>query len=168
MNVNDYFRILRNQDRKIAKLRNKIRQQKLRVKQKSESAKEWKQKALDLKQQLRMVLRKKHTGQYTRSNNSPFIEELIKNSKRSNGARYSNKIKNIAFSIFYCSHKAYRQLSKHVKLPSISLLRKWMQNVHIVEGISINIMELLKSKAQITPESERLVSVCFDKIDTST
>lgn len=164
MTVNDYVEIVRGKDLKISKLRSKIRQKNQKVRQKTRSVQKWKQKAIELKKELRKALSNKHAGKYCRSNTTPFVEELIKNAKRTKGARYSSKTKNIALSILYCSNKAYRQLSQHIKLPSISLLKKWIQNVQINEGISENVLQLLKSKAQFIPESAKLVSICFDEM----
>lgn len=161
MNAQQYYETIKQSEATILNLRSRLKSRTRKLKQKEKSARRWRKRALDLKKQLRKALKQNRREP---SNISTFISELIKNDKRTKGARYSNKLKNIAFSLYYCSNKAYRQLRQYIRLPSVSLLKKWLKSVDIKDGVCDNVINLLKSKAKVMPPASRLVTICLDEM----
>lgn len=93
----------------------------------------------------------------------PILLELQKNKNRkTRGARYSDKMRNMAIILHYCSSKAYRQMRKFFTLPSIETIKRWLSRIEIKEGFSTTILKLLKFKVTGLPEDEKLVTVFMD------
>lgn len=112
-------------------LRRKLRASERKQKSAHKSATKWKNK-------LRQV-RFKTIRKPTLSKGGNFLSELAINANRApKGARYSDKTKQIALALYYCSAHAYREMLKSFRLPSISLLIQWMRNIKISEGFSKN------------------------------
>ena len=64
-----------------------------------------------------------------------FIKSQLHLSKRNKfGRRYTVYDRRFALSLFYTSPKAYRLCSKLFCLPSVSMLRVWMQRVLLTSG----------------------------------
>ena len=151
-------RKIKRQETTIAKLRNKVKNLKRasggnRKRQTSSVAKEDviefinanfdKGTALLLSTQVRLVGRKKK------------------------GARFSNKDKELALSLYYQSAKAYKFLCKYLRLPSVSRLRKWIKNVNIQPGISDFVLKAIERKVALMPEKEKVVSLILDEMKLS-
>lgn len=108
---------------------------------------------LKLNRQLLTVSKQNRQG---KTEDSSFMAEMVKNDKRCKGERYLNKLKYIALTVCSkLSNKAYWQLKQHIRLPSVSLLKKWMKCVN--NRIEENLLSLLKSKAKLMPQSSRCV-----------
>lgn len=63
------------------------------------------------------------------------------------------------------SPKAYRYLKKNnYPLPGLSILRNWAFRLDLTKGILMEILTLMKRKANSLLDFEKIVVVCFDEI----
>ncbi|XP_065082061.1 uncharacterized protein LOC135704508 [Ochlerotatus camptorhynchus] len=98
----------------------------------------------------------------------PMLMELQKNKNRkTRGARFSDKMRNMSIILHYCSSKAYRQMRKIFTLPSVETIKRWLSRLNIKEGFSSTILQLLKFKVAGLPEDEKLVTVFIDEMSVS-
>lgn len=95
----------------------------------------------------------------------PVLLELQQNkSRKLRGARFSDKMKNMAIVLHYCSNKAYRQMRKYFTLPAITTIKSWLKRLEIKEGYTTSILQLLKLRAAGLQEDEKLVTVFVDEM----
>lgn len=138
------------------RLRSKTYSQSLTIKRKSASVLRWKQKAT--------TYRKRKVSKVSKLKDTLFLELERNASRARNGVRYSEKLKSLALRVYYCSPRAYREVQNIFRLPSVSLIKKWLQRIKIEEGFSPNVQTLLREKAQTLKLSERVVSVVVDEM----
>lgn len=138
--------------------------QKLKSKQKETSKLKMKIRSLKAEvKQLKSRLQACSTGLI-----DPVLLELQQNKTRKlRGARYSDKMKNMAIILHYCSGKAYKQMRKYFALPSINTIKKWLSRLDVKEGFSTVILKLLKLKAAALPRDERVVTIFLDEMSVS-
>ena len=84
--------------------------------------------------------------------------------KSRNTVRWTPAEKSLALSLLHSSPKAYRLLQKLLKLPSVSTLRRAMQNVKIYPGFNKNILQALEKKVSAMPKSGKACAIVFDEM----
>lgn len=133
---------------------------------------------LDLRKKASLLIKKNNIIRRLRANyrqrpttsqvsvlRDPLLVELQKNKDRKlKGARYTDKMRNMALVVNYCSPKAYRQMRTFFRLPSVSTMKKWLSKIEIKDGFSENILKLLKIKSETLPEDERVVTLFLDEM----
>lgn len=146
----------------LEKYRDLYRQEKKSRARKSRSVKLWKHKYSNLKMKLK---KQEKMNKKIESQPTQFLAEQLENFKRKpKGVRYSAETKNIALGLQYCSTKSYKQFQQILKLPSISLLKKWISNVDIKEGVNENLVQLLQQKTKHLKPTEKVVTMSIDEM----
>lgn len=141
------------------KLKNKL-------KTKQKEASKLKKKVRSLKEEVKTL--KKQLVTCSSQLVDPVLLELEKNRRRKlRGSRFSDKIKNMAIILHYCSGKAYRQIRKYFSLPSVGTIKRWLSRLEVKEGFSKVIFKLLKVKAATLPLDERVVTIFLDEMSIS-
>lgn len=98
----------------------------------------------------------------------PMLSELQRNKNRKQrGARYSDKMRNMAIILHYCSSKAYRQMRRFFSLPSVGTINRWLSRLQIKDGYSTTVLKLLKFRVAGLPEDEKLVTIFIDEMSVS-
>lgn len=142
---------------KLKKSQIKCKKRTRQLSQSQASTEKWKAKAI----QRGKALKQKQTNT---AKPDGLLGELFRNSKRSvHGVRYSNRTKNIALAIYYCSPNAYQMLRKQLRLPSKSLIKRWLGSLDIREGFSDNILTLMTEQAKNLPVQARVVEMLVDE-----
>lgn len=94
-----------------------------------------------------------------------FVETQVRLAdKPRRGRRWTEEDKTIALSLYHSSRKAYTLLGKIFVLPSLSTLKKNVQNVKIYPEFNENILRSLAQKVQAVPENSQLCTVVFDEM----
>ena len=70
----------------------------------------------------------------------------------------------IAMSVYYQSPKAYRFLSKILKLPSKASINRWLQTVRVESGINWYMIKLLESKVKHFSDVDRQCVLLMDEM----
>lgn len=97
------------------------------------------------------------TGEFMKS------QQLL-SSKLNKGRRYSSQDKSFALALYYCSTSAYKFMRKHLCLPTIRSLRRWLQNLVISPGLNENILDMLEIKSHTLTPQKKVVSVVIDEM----
>ncbi|KAL9692256.1 hypothetical protein quinque_000018, partial [Culex quinquefasciatus] len=114
---------------------------------------------------MRVALNRKADRVSSDTNKSGFLDELVVNSKKpARGVRYSNTTKNVAIGLFYCSPNGYRELRKLLRLPSPSMIKKWLQRLAISEGFNEAVLSLLTNQAKLFTRRQKVVIISIDEI----
>ena len=94
-----------------------------------------------------------------------FVVTQIRVGKKSpKGIRWTTSEKAFALSILHSSPKTYRMLRKIITLPSITTLRRAMQNIKIFPGFNENILSALEEKVKSLPASAKLCVLLLDEM----
>lgn len=129
----------------ILKLKKKIKSQKVSMKRlqdsKTNPSKDNKKKEIELVKTI--------TAKYLPPETHYFFSKQLDLSIMK-GKRWGCKDKSHALSLYHTSPRAYRLLQKQFALPSISTLRRTMQNLHIFPGFPPTILNTFKLKAAAT------------------
>lgn len=137
-------------------LRNKGFIQSRTIIRKNASIMKWKKKA---------KLNRKSKASKSDTVTDSVLIELQRNAARPlKGARYSKKMKTMALGLYYCSRRAYREMLKIFRLPSVSLIKKWLRNLQIDEGFNENVRIILREKSKLLVPSEKVVSMSIDEM----
>lgn len=113
----------------------------------------------------------------TRENIVEFLDEhypqettmLIKNQlvlldKSPKGARYSSEFKQFALSLFLLGPKAYKKLSKFIRLPSPSTLRKVTEHWKMSPGFNVFVFKILELRVPLMSEKSKDCILCIDEM----
>ncbi|KAK7457998.1 hypothetical protein BaRGS_00039119 [Batillaria attramentaria] len=84
--------------------------------------------------------------------------------KKKKGVRWTEKDKTVALSLFHSSPKAYRRLKKIFLLPSVSTLRRSLQNIELYPGFNSKILSALSIKVKSLPPGNELCVLIFDEV----
>lgn len=159
--VTSLYRKLERLTKRLRKCSKKSREQSIRLRRARISAQTWRKRALGL----RVALNRKADRVSSDTNKSGFLDELVVNSKKpARGVRYSNTTKNVAIGLFYCSPNGYRELRKLLRLPSPSMIKKWLQRLAISEGFNEAVLSLLTNQAKLFTRRQKVVIISIDEI----
>lgn len=137
-------------------LRKTAKKQSSIIKCKNRSVNVWKQKFKSLKKSTTAKKPKAAEG---------LLSELVRNAGRTaKGVRYSVETKNLALCLFYCSTRTYKELRRHLKLPSPGLIKKWIRSLKITDGLCTSVLHLLKEKSKPLSKKDRVVSIAIDEM----
>ncbi|XP_074028845.1 uncharacterized protein isoform X2 [Leptinotarsa decemlineata] len=113
----------------------------------------------------------------TREDVEQFLDEqypqevtmLMKNQltlldKNPKGARYSKEVKHFALSLFLLGPKAYKKLSKVMRLPSLSTLRKLTEHWKITPGFNEFIFKILELRVPLMSGKGKDCILCIDEM----
>ena len=95
-----------------------------------------------------------------------FIESQIglHSCKSPHGHRYSGQTKSFALSLYHLSGKSYKLLSKLFRLPSKSILKKWMSKLPNIPGFTQSALDAIGTKVKTMNETGRLCVISFDEV----
>jgi hypothetical protein len=92
-----------------------------------------------------------------------FIASQLRAAKaKHKGVKWTDEDKRFALAIYHASPKAYKILKKMFSLPSVSTLRRVLQNIEIQPGLSTNILEALSLKVKALPPPNNVCAIVFD------
>ena len=77
-----------------------------------------------------------------------FMNEVVNDTKKSRGRRYSDEIKKLCLTLHYYSPRAYKFLSKNLCLPSQTAIRDWTRSVNCDVGILGEVLQTLGSQVR--------------------
>ncbi|XP_074033862.1 uncharacterized protein isoform X2 [Leptinotarsa decemlineata] len=113
----------------------------------------------------------------TREDVEQFLDEqypqeatmLMKNQltlldKNPKGARYSKEVKHFALSLFLLGPEAYKKLSKVMRLPSPSTLRKLTEHWKITPGFNEFIFKILELRVPLMSGKTKDCILCIDEM----
>lgn len=133
-----------------------------------------KRKIKDLQIELKSSKKRKTV---TRQDVEQFLDErypqeatmLIKNQltlldKNPKGARYSKEVKHFALSLFLLGPKPYKKLSRVIRLPSPSTLRKLTEHWKITPGFNEFMFKILKLRVPLMSDKAKDCILCIDEM----
>lgn len=97
----------------------------------------------------------------------PMVKTFVKMQlQHKRGSKWSTQETKLALSMYYKSPTLYRYLLKNLKfsLPSISIIRKWIQVIHLKTGFETNYLNKLKQKILLMDKLETECVLLFDEI----
>ncbi|XP_074030313.1 uncharacterized protein [Leptinotarsa decemlineata] len=128
----------------------------------------------ELQSELKSLKRRKTV---TREDVEQFLDEqypqeatmLMKNQltlldKNPKGARYSKEVKHFALSLFLLGPEAYKKLSKVMRLPSPSTLRKLTEHWKITPGFNEFIFKILELRVPLMSGKTKDCILCIDEM----
>ena len=148
-------------EEQLKKARQEIK--KLREKIRRLEAKKNKNKQESLKQKKAKTL--KYLAELLPHSTYVFFSSQIRElGKKEKGRRWSYEEKSIAMTLFHISAKSYRLLKKILILPSVSLLRKTIQQIKLFPGFHDKVIDCLADKVAHLNENAKLCSVVLDEM----
>lgn len=97
---------------------------------------------------------------------SLFEKQMRASNRQPHGLRWSASDKLFSLQLLYKSASAYRFVAKHLHLPGVSTLRKFVSATvgHIGEGFYPVLLAILRQRISQLPERDRQCSLVFDEM----
>ncbi len=81
-----------------------------------------------------------------------------------NGYRYSSDMKAFAITLYHLNGRAYKMLSKHLRLPSKTTIVKWLNKLPNSPGLTEPAMNVISSRVKNMNDKEKLCIILFDEM----
>jgi len=73
-----------------------------------------------------------------------------------NGYRYSSELKAFAITLYHLNGRAYKMLSKHLRLPCKTTIVKWLNKLPSSPGLTEPAMNVISSRVKNMNDNEKL------------
>lgn len=93
-----------------------------------------------------------------------FKTQLDLSTVQKKGRRYSDIQRCFSLGLYFKSARTCKLLSKIFALPTVRMLRYWVQRIHFTAGWNKSVFELLKKKTQSFEPKDKVCGIVFDAV----